>query len=221
MTESLHTISFQVWEKTLLGELQKLWKTSDKFLPCHGPEHHIRVWQMAKTFGLKKHADMEVLLAACLFHDVYSFYEGEPKDHEKKSAIIARRILRKVGFPKLKIEKVTVAIMDHRSSVRGEQSLEGDILKSFDKLDAFGPIGVYRIITPLSIRKYGVYDILGWAFGEHRLDKKWSSIPFLEIRRKYRARFEYTKRYFHDLSKALGNVKNYRTSFSEKKTFSK
>jgi len=209
-------LTYKNWERKIVKELYILWNQSEKFLPCHGPEHHIRVWKMAQPFGLEKRADLDVLVASCLLHDVHSFYEAEPKDHEKRSARIAKKVLQKITFPAKKIPFVMTAIMDHRSSVRGKRSLEGDILKSFDKLDAFGPIGVYRIITPLSIRGYTAEDILGWALGQHRLEKKWQSIAFPELRKKYRARFFYTKRYFEALATALKYVPH-RSRFTESK----
>jgi hypothetical protein len=165
---------------------------------------------MAEPFGKKQRADMDVLVAACLLHDAHSFNKAAPKDHELRSAMLAERLLKKLKFPKKKIPLVKAAIMDHRSDAHGQRSVEGDILKSFDKLDAFGPMGVYRIIAPLSIRGYGAEDIAGWALDEKKLDRKWRAIAFPELRKQYRSRFLYTKKYFTDLRKALGKQTNHR-----------
>lgn len=82
--------------------------------------------------------------------------------------------------------------------------MEVAILQSFDKLDAFGPIGVYRIISPLSIRGYSVGEIVDWVLGTKRLEKKWDAIQFLELKKKYQSDYQYSIRYFKDLARALG-----------------
>lgn len=208
--------NYKYWERVLKKELFSLWERSDKYLSCHGPEHHLRVWQMAKLFGIKKKVDMDVLVAGCLLHDVYSFNVGVPKDHDIGSAKIAEKVLKKIKFPKDKIEQVFDAIKSHRSKSKSN-CLEGKIMKSFDKIDAFGPIGVYRVIAPLSIRKYNVVDIVSWAIKGDKLKKKWASIPFSELKRKYKSRYIYSVKYFNNLAKHLGLKKIPKTRISETK----
>lgn len=210
----------QYWEKKIVKELYRLWNHSQKFLMCHGPEHHLRVWKTAEPFGRKKGADMDVLLASCLLHDVSAFNRMTPKGHETVSARIAEKVLKRVGFPADKIPAVLHAISEHRSDSKVENSLEGRIFKAFDKIDAFGPIGVYRILLPLSVRGYTLEDIIGWAFEHQRLQKKWSSVTFPELRRKYRSRYLYTVDYFQRLRSLLG-LKKVKTVYSENKVFAR
>lgn len=212
--------NYRYWEKVITKELYRLWEHSQKFLMCHGPEHHIRVWKTAEPFGRKKKADMDVLVACCLLHDVSSFDRAEPHGHETRSAEIANRLLKKVGFPQEKISAVLFAISEHRSDSKVKNSLEGRIFKAFDKIDAFGPIGVYRILLPLSIRGYTLEDIIGWAFDHQRLQKKWHSVTFPELRKKYRARYLYTVEYFKRLRQALG-LKKVKSTFSERKVYAR
>lgn len=209
--------NYTYWEKVLTKELYRLWDNSRKFLPCHGPEHHLRVWKSAKPFGKGKGADMEVLLASCLFHDVSAFNHGSPKDHEFVSARIAARVLKKVKFPAEKITAVVTAINGHRST-SSVKNLEGAIFKAFDKIDAFGPVGIYRILLPLSIRGYSIEDILGWAFQHGRLVKKWNSITFPELRKLYKSDYLYTVTYFKRLQRQLG-IKKLHSKYSESKVF--
>ncbi|MFA5052148.1 MAG: HD domain-containing protein [Patescibacteria group bacterium] len=210
--------SYHHWEKAVTKELHQLWEHSDKFLICHGPEHHIRVWKTAEPFGRKKGADMVVLVASCLLHDISSFDRAEPHGHEMRSARIAAGVLKKIKFPAEKIPAVLSAISEHRSDSKVMNSLAGRIFKAFDKIDAFGPIGVYRILLPLSIRGYSLEDIIGWAFDHQRLQKKWSSVTFPELRKKYRSRYFYTVDYFKRLRSLLG-LKKVKTVYSEKKVF--
>ena len=109
------------------------------------------------------------------------------KDHDIDSAKKTERILTKLNFPRQKIKKVCRAITNHRTRTKNKNNLEAAILRSFDKLDAFGPIGVYRIISPLSIRGYSVNEIVRWFLGDKRLEKKWAAIQFPELKKKYRA----------------------------------
>ncbi len=209
---------YHYWQNIFVKELYRLWDNSQKFLMCHGPEHHIRVWKTAEPFGRKKGADMEVLAACCLLHDISAFNKTTPKGHETLSARIAAKVLKKLRFPNEKIPAVLHAITEHRSDSKAKNHLEGRIFKAFDKIDAFGPIGVYRILLPLSVRGYTLQDIIGWAFEHQRLKKKWSSVTFPELRKKYRSRYLYTVDYFQRLRSLLG-LKKVKTVYSEKKVF--
>ncbi len=210
-------MAYRKWERIIERELWKLWERSHKFLLCHGPEHHIRVWKTAEAFGRKKGVDMDVLVACCLLHDVSSFNQSSPKNHEVKSARIAERLLRRIHFPKEKIPIVTEAIAGHRSA-KATMSLEGKIFKAFDKIDAFGAIGVYRILLPLSIRRYSAEEITAWALAEGHLQKKWNSIAFPELRRQYRKEYEFTRQYFQQLQKKIGS-QQVQSHFSEAHVF--
>lgn len=215
MQKVRHT--YQVWEKKIYKEVLRSWEQSNKFLLCHGPEHHLRVWKNAEAFGLRKSADMDVLVACCLLHDISSFQRSAPENHEVRSANIARKILQKIGFPREKISAVYEAIAGHRSA-KSTKSVEGKIFKAFDKIDAFGPIGVYRILLPLSIRRYALKEIVSWALAEQHLAKKWQSIAFPELRKQYRSEYVFTRNYFQQLQKRLG-LKNQKSHFSEAHVF--
>src|SRR3989339_135704 len=208
-------MNYKDWEKILTKELNGLWVKSQRFLPCHGPNHHLRVWKSAEPFGKKKGADLEVLMAACLLHDVSSFNPILCKGHDLVSAKIAAPVLKKVKFPDQKIKQVVRAIHSHRSSHQGGNLMEGQIMKSFDKLDAFGPIGVYRIITPLSVRKYPIEEIVYWVLESRVLERKWNSIPFPELKKKFLPDYKYTLKYFKDLAKKLKISKIRKSSFLE------
>jgi HD superfamily phosphodiesterase len=166
---------------------------------------------------VKKKADLEVLLPACLFHDVHSFNPGIAAGHDIASAAIAKKILLKVRFPKYKIAPVLNTITHHRSTA-SHDSLEARILQSIDKLDAFGPIGVYRMLVPLSVRGYEIDDIVRWIISEKKLEKKWRSISFPELKKKHMKDYKFSLKYFKTLAKFL-DVRKEKTSFSEKRVY--
>jgi len=113
---------------------------------AHGFDHVVRVWRLAMRIGKEEGADLEVLQAAALLHDV-----GRPAEqatgacHAEVSAAMAREILGARGIPAARIDAVADAIARHR--YRGDlppESLEARVLFDADKLDAIGAIGVAR-----------------------------------------------------------------------------
>jgi uncharacterized protein len=111
---------------------------------AHGFDHVLRVWRMAERIGREEGADMQILQAAALLHDVGRAEEARTGVcHAQASAAQARQILR--AYPPEQVEAVAQAIAQHR--FRGGQrptSLEAQVLFDADKLDAIGAIGVAR-----------------------------------------------------------------------------
>jgi len=111
---------------------------------AHSFEHVLRVWHLAERIGQAEGADMEVLQAAALLHDVGRGEQSRSgRCHAEVGAELARVIL--VGRPPDRIEAVARAIAEHR--FRGNaipSTLEARVLYDADKLDALGAIGVAR-----------------------------------------------------------------------------
>jgi len=129
----------------------------------HGVGHVLRVYYFATKFGGKLHADMDVLKAAALLHDIARPLEDDDPniDHATLSAEIAKSILEEVGFPKEKIEEVLHAIRSHRFK-KGEKpkTLEAKILQDADRLDALGAMGIFRTIYWSGTNKRSVEDTI-------------------------------------------------------------
>ena len=129
----------------------------------HGVGHVLRVYYFATKFGEKLHADMDVLKAAALLHDIARPLEDDDPniDHATLSAEIAKSILEEVGFPKEKIEEVLHAIRSHRFK-KGEKpkTLEAKILQDADRLDALGAMGIFRTIYWSGTNKRSVEDTI-------------------------------------------------------------
>ncbi len=114
--------------------------------PTHDISHTMRVVNMCMTLGQSEGADLEILYAAALLHDI-SRPEADRlgRCHAEMSAGMAPAILAVAGFPEAKRDQVLHCISTHR--FRGDnppKSREAMILYDADKLDAIGAIGVCR-----------------------------------------------------------------------------
>ncbi len=111
---------------------------------AHAFDHVLRVLRLVERIGAAEGADLEVLRAAALLHDVARAAErsGGPC-HARAGAERARAIL--AGQDPARVEAVAEAIAAHRyRSGERPQSLEARVLFDADKLDAMGAVGLAR-----------------------------------------------------------------------------
>jgi uncharacterized protein len=116
----------------------------------HGFDHVLRVYHLAEKLAEAEGADLEIVRAAALLHDVQGSQptSGERGNHHEASAEEAARILAGEGWDGARIARVQECIRAHR--YRGNQrphSLEAQVLFDADKLDVLGAIGVARTIA--------------------------------------------------------------------------
>lgn len=118
--------------------------------PAHDFQHIMRVYRNAELIGKEEGADMQVLLASALLHDLVVYPKGSSKRSKSSddSADLAEKILAKRGWPKDSIDKVSYCIRTHSYSKRIVPStLEGKVLQDADRLDALGAVGVARTFS--------------------------------------------------------------------------
>ncbi|HHX63488.1 MAG TPA: HD domain-containing protein [Chloroflexi bacterium] len=111
---------------------------------AHGYDHVLRVWRLAERIARSEGADLEIVRAAALLHDIGRAEQLRTGAcHATVGARRAREILS--GYPAERVERVVEAIARHRyRGERGPETLEGRVLYDADKLDAIGAIGVAR-----------------------------------------------------------------------------
>jgi len=113
----------------------------------HDFEHIMRVLKNATRIARKEKADVRVITAAALLHDIISYPKSDPrsKNSSSDSAEESRKILKKYDFTHDEIDIISDAIRDHSFS-RGvvPRTMEGKILQDADRLDALGAIGIAR-----------------------------------------------------------------------------
>ena len=117
----------------------------------HDFDHVLRVLRTAEYLSEIEGADLEIIQAAALLHDV----EGATPDgvnrhdHHHSSADFAAVVLKKEGWPEDRISAVLHCILAHRyrDNSNPPSTLEAKILFDADKLDVLGAIGIARVIA--------------------------------------------------------------------------
>ncbi|HZW04178.1 MAG TPA: HD domain-containing protein [Anaerolineaceae bacterium] len=118
--------------------------------PVHGFDHVERVYRTAERLAQAEGADLEIVRAAALLHDVHGSDPNDEHraDHHEQSAAAAGEILAAEGWAPERIQAVQDCIRAHR--FRGGQAaltLEAQVLFDADKLDVLGAIGAARTIA--------------------------------------------------------------------------
>jgi putative nucleotidyltransferase with HDIG domain len=113
-------------------------------------EHTLRVAQYGKRIAEEEGADVELVVAACLLHDIAYADPGDEEqggiEHGRIGARISRSILRKMGYTEKETENICYAIalhVDGRADFDHPETLESEIVSDADNIDRFG---AYRVI---------------------------------------------------------------------------
>ena len=115
---------------------------------CHDWDHTERVLSLCLHIGKKENANLRILFAAAVLHDIGREEElasDHKIDHAAYGADLSKTILKKYQYLTDEIEEISDCIRTHR--YRGNNapvSLEAKILYDSDKLDAIGAIGIGR-----------------------------------------------------------------------------
>ena len=117
--------------------------------PVHDVQHVTRVLWNALDIGSEEPIDRDILIAACLLHDI-----GQPAEmadrrlcHGEVGSRMAYDFLLSLGWPEERSAWVSACILTHRYRTgRIPESLEAKILFDADKLDVTGALGVARTL---------------------------------------------------------------------------
>lgn len=129
---------------------------------AHDFNHILRVLAMAEKIARAEGADVQVVRAAALLHDIARADEDKSSvsiDHAELSAEKAKAYLLEQGTSAGFADRVADAIRAHRyRGTHRAETLEAQVLFDADKLDAIGAIGVaraYAVAGSLNQKLYG------------------------------------------------------------------
>ena len=114
---------------------------------AHGFDHVLRVVALADRIARAEGADVGIVRAAALLHDLTAD-NPDRASHHISGAERAREILFELGHPVERVDAVVHCVQMHRfRSVEQNDaplSLEAQVVFDADKLDAIGAVGVAR-----------------------------------------------------------------------------
>ena len=134
-------------ESDLLNKLEvrQLYAAGDA---AHDFDHMLRVTQLGIRIAQAEGADVEIVRAAALLHDIP--VAGSVRSaHHVAAADYAADLLLAAGMDASRIDQVVHCIQAHRYRDRAirPQTLEAKCLYDADKLDSIGAIGVARAFS--------------------------------------------------------------------------
>jgi putative nucleotidyltransferase with HDIG domain len=110
-------------------------------------QHSLRVANYGKLIAQEENANIEVVITACLLHDIAHFESDDDyKSHGRLGAQISRPILEDLVYTPEEIENITYAIawhVDGNAGYHHDVTLEAKAVSDADNIDRFG---AYRII---------------------------------------------------------------------------
>ena len=127
----------------------------------HDATHTIRVQELCLNIGRREKADLLVVEAAALLHDIGRGCErtNPTVDHAEASARMAEKLLIECHFPEDRIPQVLHAIRAHRfSQKKAAETLEAKILQDADRVDISGAVGVAMTFAYGGAKNMELYD---------------------------------------------------------------
>jgi len=132
---------------TLLDKARNFYNNGD---PGHDLLHIQRVMKTCERLAKEESANVEIVLAAAILHDVINVPKNHP-DRMRASEMAANKakeILSETGFSEKEIAHITSAIKEHSYSAGHKPtSIESAILQDADKLDGLGAVGIMRTVS--------------------------------------------------------------------------
>ncbi len=164
-------------------------------------KHTLRVTQYGKMIAVEEKADSEIVLAACILHDLAKFIPGDHGvEHGRIGARLARPFLQTLAYSPEQIENICFSIavhVDDKADFAHPQTLESKIVSDADNIDRFG---AYRVLMRfheeldayekliasadqrlLTLKKYRERNIMGTPAGNRLFNQQLDmQIAFLE-----------------------------------------
>jgi len=162
--------------------------------------HVERVYRLCMKIGNLENADLDVLKAAALLHDIAKF-QTEPLKHGIVGAEIAEKILKDASFPVAKIEAVKHAIKGHARLSEERKTLEAKVLLDADIIEKFGAVGIARMFLRCALDG----DTIGESLTKHlQMFNRIKDYVETETGKKiFQERYGYTKQFLERFRKEV------------------
>lgn len=137
------------WEKRPFSSILKaMTQELDGDSTGHDIHHLKRVCRLGVKLAEEEDADKDVVAAAALTHDLHRV-TGEGFTDPRETLPRIEEMLRNAGFPEDKIDGVLHCVDVHEGysfekDQREPETLEAEILRDADNLDAIGAVGIGR-----------------------------------------------------------------------------
>jgi len=120
---------------------------SSKGLIHHNWNHVLRDLAKGIVVGEAEGANMKIVLAGVLLHDIGRLHPEEGEDHHAAGAKVAPKYLTKAGFTRKEIEEISHCIRSHGPrGLEEPKTLEAKVCYDVDVLScSFGNVGVARV----------------------------------------------------------------------------
>jgi putative nucleotidyltransferase with HDIG domain len=109
-------------------------------------QHTLRVSHYGRMLAEAEGASIELVVAACLLHDVAHFDQDNWKEHGRLGARIIRPFLADLEYSPEEVKKICYSVavhVDGRADFEHPETLESKVVSDADNIDRFG---AYRII---------------------------------------------------------------------------
>jgi putative nucleotidyltransferase with HDIG domain len=109
-------------------------------------QHTLRVSQHGRMIAEAEGANVELVIAACLLHDVAHFDQDNWKEHGRLGTKIIRPLLADLGYSSEETENVCYSVavhVDGHADFPHPETLESKIVSDANNIDRFG---AYRIL---------------------------------------------------------------------------
>lgn len=129
---------------------------------AHDEKHVYRVLYAALDIAKGHELDEELLIAACLLHDIgrAAQFKDASVDHAEVGSEMAYEYLIGRGWDKGRAAHARACILTHRyRSDRPPESMEARILFDADKLDVAGTLGIARTLAYKGIVGEPLYNV--------------------------------------------------------------
>ena len=106
-------------------------------------QHILRVCNYGKVLAESENANVELVIAGCLLHDIAVFDPGEPTDHGRLGADICRPFLETLEYTSAEIENICYSVASH-VDITNPTTLEARIVTDADNIDRFGAFRAFQ-----------------------------------------------------------------------------